>query len=67
MSGAHDDHHWFIFGEHPDGWVDIANAYGDVLTLIPKDVAEFVCEAHNDAVEALRRHYTEALMRRDCP
>lgn len=31
---------WFIFGEHPDGAVDIACCEGDVLRAVPRELAE---------------------------
>lgn len=44
---------WYIFGEHPDGWVDIANPAGDVFTKVPKDVAERIVAARQKFVDVL--------------
>ena len=46
---------WFIFGEHPDGTnVDIAWSDGDVLTCVPRDLAEHIIQIHNDSLEHAR-------------
>jgi hypothetical protein len=44
---------WFVFGEHPDGAVDIADLDGDVLTKVPRALAERLCAAHNQALDLL--------------
>ena len=44
---------WFIFGEHPDGRVDIADSEGDVLTHVKKSEAERAIKLHNAAVNDL--------------
>jgi len=38
---------YMIFGARPDGTVDVANQYGDVLEGLPRDVAEKIVEAHD--------------------
>lgn len=32
--------HWFEFGTHPSGNVDIADSDGDIIVDIPKEIAE---------------------------
>lgn len=45
---------WMIFGEHPDGWVDIANSNGDdIFTHVPRDVAERMVDGRNDWVASV--------------
>lgn len=38
---------WMIFGEHPDGWVDISDGSNDIMTHVPKDVADRIIAARN--------------------
>lgn len=45
----------FIFGVHPNGNVDVSNGNTDVLTDIPKDVAEKVVAANEIYMERLRQ------------
>jgi hypothetical protein len=37
---------WMIFGEHPDGTVDVNDGNRDVFVGIPKEAAEKIVEAH---------------------
>lgn len=36
---------WFVFGEYPDGNVDISDGEGDVFTGVPKPTAHFLIKA----------------------
>lgn len=38
---------WLIFGEHPDGWVDIISNGQEILTGVPKEIAQDICDRHN--------------------
>lgn len=39
---------WIIFGEHPDGWVDIISSGQEILTGVPKEIAQDICDHHNN-------------------
>lgn len=52
-----DGHIWFIFGEHRDGDVDIADSNNDtLLEKIPRPLAEAICDRHNEAVFEMEEH-----------
>lgn len=42
---------WFIFGEYPNGYVDVASDECDVIQYIPRPLAELIITAHNELVE----------------
>ncbi len=44
---------WFVHGEHPDGWVDIEDASGTVLTRIPKDEANKICVDRDRLIDVI--------------
>jgi hypothetical protein len=50
--------HWFIFGVHDDGTVDLSDGDSDVLIGIPKDFAEQVMK-YRDATAAFHRGETK--------
>lgn len=39
--------HWFVFGEHPDGTVDVSEANRDVFTNLKPGVAQRVIAARS--------------------
>lgn len=43
--------HWFIFGEHPDGTVDVSSGSGDVLTDVPRQMAEEIIRLREDTLK----------------
>lgn len=45
--------HLFIFGEQPDGTVDVNDGTDDVLAGVPKEIAEAVVAANQDYREKL--------------
>ena len=44
---------WFIFGEHIDGKVDIADANGDVLTHLTKETAKRLIEIRDEFLRSI--------------
>lgn len=52
--------HWMIFGEHPDGTVDIADSDQDIIQRVPKHIAEQVIEARSRFCNEM-----ETLLRKD--
>jgi len=42
---------WFVFGESPDGTVDISDGDDDVAVHLPRDVAERIIDRHNKEIE----------------
>lgn len=44
---------WFVFGEHPDGTVDVADSEGDVLTGVSRADAERLMAARDAFVAAV--------------
>ena len=44
---------WFVFGEYPDGCVDIsdANLHGDMFTHVPKEKAEALIAARREFLD----------------
>lgn len=39
---------WFIFGEHPDGGVDITDGDKDIFTGIDYETAEKLCDLQDE-------------------
>lgn len=54
---------WFVFGQRPDGTVDINDGTNDVLVKVPKDGADQIIEAHNKVVSLVE---TLVQQRREC-
>jgi hypothetical protein len=46
---------WKIFGEHPDGMVDVDDGTSDIFIAIPRDQAERAVAAHDRFREELYR------------
>ncbi len=46
---------WFIFGEHGDGRVDVADEHGDLLTGVSQKEAERICDDHKCSGIEVRR------------
>ena len=44
---------WFIFGEHKDGKVDLANSDGDIFTHLTKEQADKIIEARVKFLKSL--------------
>ena len=44
---------WFIFGEHPDGYVDISDGNGDVLTHVRRNEAEKLIDDREQLVRKI--------------
>jgi hypothetical protein len=42
-----------IFGEHPDGRVDVADVDGDVVTLVARPEAEALIQRYNHLVDMI--------------
>jgi hypothetical protein len=51
---------WFIFGEYPDGRVDLSDGQDDVFERLPRDVAERIIKLRADFLNAVRAEYEAA-------
>jgi hypothetical protein len=49
--------HWYVFGVHHDGTVDIVDRLGDIATRIDPDEAERLIDRHNKQVGELKEMY----------
>lgn len=47
---------YFVFGEHPDGHVDVDDEHGDVAVHQPRDVAERLIASRQEALDAVCEH-----------
>jgi len=48
---------WFIFGEYPDGCVDVSDGRDDVFEHIPRTKAERLIKLRSDFLDAVRLEY----------